>query len=183
MLAAILQSSLVRLVPVGMIALALQRTVLLDLTVDGVIIQLVLALAAAAGAVGGSERGAIAGFVLGLMFDLVEGTPLGSTAIAFTIAGVVAGLLALVAADPQWWLAAVFVGLGAAAGEAMVPVVRLFIGEENPWPPDMVQIVLTVAIAAVVMSPALTPVARWCLRMRGPEWTAPAEETGAGAAR
>ena len=78
---------------------------------------------AGAGASGGSERGAVAGFVLGVMFDLVEGTPLGSTAIAFTLGGVVAGLLALVAADPQWWLKAIFVGLGAAVGEAALPPV------------------------------------------------------------
>ncbi len=50
------------------------------------------------------------GFVFGIMFDLAEGTPLGSTAIAMTVAGAVAGLLALIAADPQWWLGALFVG-------------------------------------------------------------------------
>ena len=73
------------------------------------------------------------GFVFGIMFDLAEGTPLGSTAIAMTIAGAVAGLLALVAADPQWWLGALFVALGTAAGVLTVPLVRVFIGEDAPF--------------------------------------------------
>ncbi|BAN02152.1 rod shape-determining protein MreD [Ilumatobacter coccineus] len=173
MLAALYQSSLIRLVPVGMIVLALQRTLFVDLQISGVIVQLVLALVAAAGAVGGSEGGAIAGFTLGMMFDLVEGTPLGSTAIAFTLAGVVAGLLALIAADPQWWLLAIFVFFGAAAGEALLPVVRLFIGQRNPWPADMAKVVPIVAFSSMVISPIMVPVARWCLRVRGSEWTAP----------
>lgn len=176
MLAAILQSSLIRLVPVGMVMIALQRTVFTEIKVSGVIIQVVLALVAAAGASGGSERGAVAGFVLGSMFDLVEGTPLGSTAIAFTLAGVVAGLLALVAADPQWWLKAIFIGLGAAVGEAMVPVVRVFIGETNPWPPDMLKVVVIVALSSMALSPVMLPLSRWCLKIRGAAWTAPAEQ-------
>jgi rod shape-determining protein MreD len=176
MIAAFLQSSLVRLIPVGVIVLALQRTLVEDMKVGGVIVQLVLALVAAAGASGGSERGAVAGFVLGSMFDLAEGTPLGSSAIAFTIAGVVAGLLALFVADPRWWLKAIFVAFGAAAGEAMLPVVRLFVGQQNPWPTDMIRIILLVALSSAVMSPLLLPLSRWCLKIRGPEWKSPAEQ-------
>ena len=143
----------------------------------GVIVQLVLALAAAAGASGGSERGAVAGFVLGVMLDLADGTTLGSTAIAFTVAGVVAGLLAVFDADPRWWLKTVFVALGAAAGEVTVPVVRLFIGEENPWPTNMVRVVVVVTVTAAVMSPVLLPLSRWCLKIRGSVWKSPAEQS------
>lgn len=177
MLAALIQGPLIRLVPVGMVLLAFQRTILVELRVDGVIVQVLLALAAAAGAAGGSERGAVAGFVLGIMYDLVEGTPLGSTAIAMTIAGIVAGLLPMIAADPQWWLLAIFTALGAAAGEAAAPVVRLFIGEEEPFPPDMVKVVSIVAGAAFVLSPVFVPLARWCFRIRTAEWKAPAEQS------
>lgn len=173
MLAAFVQGPLIRIIPVGIILLALQRTLFVELTVDGVIIQVTLAFAAAAGAAGGSERGAVAGFVVGVMYDLVEGTPLGSMAIAMTVAGVVAGLLALVAADPQWWLAAIFTGLGAAAGEVMVPLVRLFIGETDPFDPRLAVVVPTVAIAAMVMSPVFVPLARWCLRIKPAEWKDP----------
>ena len=176
MFAAFVQSSLIRLIPVGMVMVALQRTVFVDIKISGVTVQIVLALAAAAGASGGSERGAVAGFVLGAMFDLVEGTPLGSTAIAYTIAGVVTGLLALITADRQWWLKPIFVGLGCAAGEAMLPVVRIFIGEESPWPANMPKVILIVALTGALISPALLPLSRWCLKIRGPAWTAPTEQ-------
>ena len=176
MFAAFAQGSLIRLIPVGMVMLALQRTVFVDIKVAGVTVQVVLALAATAGASGGSERGAVAGFVLGAMFDLVEGTPLGSTAIAFTIAGAVAGLLAVITAEPQWWLKALFVGLGCAAGEALLPVVRVFIGEESPWPANMLKVILVVGLAGALMSPVLVPLSRWCLKIRGPAWTAPVEQ-------
>lgn len=175
MFAAFFQSSLVRLIPVGMVLVAIQRTVFVDIKVSDVIVQVVLAFVAAAGASGGSERGAVVGFVLGSMYDLVEGTPLGSTAIAFMIAGIVSGLLALVAADPQWWLKAIFVGLGCAAGEAMMSVVRLFIGDEHPWPTNMAKVIFVVAVAGAAMSPVLLPLSRWCLKIRKSEWTAPAE--------
>ena len=173
MIAGFFQGPLVRIIPVGLILLALQRTILVELQVDGVIIQLMTAMAAAAGVAGGSERGAVFGFVLGVMFDLAEGTPLGSTAAAMTVAGVVGGLLALIAADPQWWLSAIFTALGTAAGVAMVPVVRLFIGEEEPFQQQLAVVLPIVAIAGAVLSPLLVPLARWCLRMKKAEWKQP----------
>lgn len=173
MLAAFVQGPLIRVIPVGIILLALQRTFFVEVTVEGVIIQVMTAFAAAAGAVGGSERGAVVGFVLGIMYDLVEGTPLGSTAIAMTIAGVVAGLLALIAADPQWWLLAIFTGLGAAAGEVAAPVVRVLIGEAEPFDTRLAVVLPTVAVSAALMSPVLVPLARWCLRLKPADWKEP----------
>ena len=177
MFAAFVQGPLIRIIPVGMILLALQRTIFVELTVDGVILQVMTAFAAAAGAVGGSERGAVVGFVLGLMYDLVEGTPLGSTAVVMTVAGVVAGLLALITPDPQWWMLAIFTGLGAAAGEIATPVVRVLIGEAAPFDASIATIVPIVALSAVVMSPLLVPLARWCLRLKPAEGTEPAVDT------
>jgi cell shape-determining protein MreD len=173
MFAAFVQGPLVRVIPVGIVLLALQRTIFVDIQVDGVIIQVMIAMAAAAGVAGGSERGALVGFVLGVMFDLAEGTPLGSTAAAMTIAGAVGGLLALIAADPPRWLAALFTGLGAAAGVLTIPVVRVFIGEPAPFQDRLVVVVPVVAITSAIMSPVLVPLARWCLRMKRPEWTQP----------
>lgn len=176
MLAALWQSQFIRLVPVGMVLLAIQRSLFVELTVAGVIIQVVLALAATCGAVGGSERGAIAGFLLGVMYDLAEGLPIGSTAIPMVLAGTFAGLLALIVADPQWWLAMIFTAFGAAIGEAMVPVVRLFIGVSNPFEPRLTVIVPVVAISAAALSPLFVPLARWCMRIKRPEWVAPPKD-------
>lgn len=173
MFASFIQGPLVRVIPLGLVLLALQRTIFVDIQVGGVIVQLVMSMAAAAGVAGGSERGAIVGFTLGVMFDLAEGTPLGSTATAMTIAGVVGGLLALIAADPHWWLEAIFTALGSAAGVVMIPVVRVFVGESEPFQAQLGVVVAVVALAGAVMSPVLVPLARWCLRMRRPAWKQP----------
>jgi cell shape-determining protein MreD len=179
MFASFIQGPLVRVIPVGMILLALQRTIFVDLQVAGIIIQVMMATAAAAGVAGGSERGALVGFVFGVMYDLAEGTPLGSTAVAMTVAGIVGGLLALIAADPQWWLSAVFTGLGTAAGVAMIPVVRVFIGESAPFQDRLAVVIPVVGAAGVIMSPLLVPLARWCLRLKRPEWSQPIREVRA----
>lgn len=175
MFASFLQSSLVRVIPLGLVLLALQRTLFVDIQPAGVIIQIMMIMAAAAGVAGGSERGAMVGFVFGVMFDLAEGTPLGSTAIAFTLAGVIGGLLALIAADPHWWLEAIFTALGSAAGVATVPVVRVFIGESEPFEAQLGLIVAAMAVAGAVASPVLVPFARWMLKLRRPEWKQPVD--------
>ena len=175
MFAALLQGPLLRLFSVGLIVLALQRTIFADLRPAGVSLQVMLALAAAAGAAGGPQKGALAGFVLGVMYDLAVGTPLGSSSIAMGLGGYVAGYVTSITVDPQWWLAALFTGLGAAVGELTVPVVRTFIGEEHVFDPRLGIVVAVVAAGAMVLSPLLVPVGRWCLRIKRPEWKAPKE--------
>lgn len=174
MLAAILTSPLTRIIPIGMILLALQKTLFIEITPFGVIVQIVMAFAAAAGAAGGPERGAITGFTLGIMFDLAVGSPLGSSAITMGIAGYVAGWVDVIRIDTTWWLAALFVGIGTGVGELSVPVVRRFVGEEDAFVPDLVVIIPVVAVAGAVMSLVLVPVGRWALKIPRPEWKLPA---------
>jgi rod shape-determining protein MreD len=175
MLASLVQGPLLRLASVGLIVVALQRTLFSDLRPAGVSLQVVLALAAAAGAAGGPQKGALAGFVLGLMYDLAAGTPLGSSSITMGLGGYAAGYVTSITIDPQWWLAAIFTALGAAIGEAAVPVVRTFIGEEDVFSPRLLTVVGIVAVGAFLLSPALVPVGRWCLRIKRPEWKAPVQ--------
>lgn len=175
MIAALLTSSLTRVIPIGMMLLALQKTLFVELQPFGVIIQIVLAFAASAGAAGGPERGAITGFALGIMFDLSVGSPLGSSAIVMGIAGYLTGWVDIIRIDTTWWMAAFFVGIGAGIGEACVPVVRRFIGEEDAFVPEMVTIVPVVAVSAAIASIALVPLARWALKLGRPEWKLPAD--------
>jgi rod shape-determining protein MreD len=175
MIVALLRSSITRIVVVGMMLLALQKTIFADMRPAGVVLQVMLAFAASAGAAGGSERGATAGFLLGLMFDLGTGGPLGSSSITMGLAGFVAGYVALINIERQWWLAAIFVAVGSAVGELCVPVVRSFIGDANVYSERLFTIVPLVALAAAVASPLLVPVSRWCLRLGTTEWKAPAE--------
>ena len=171
----LLHSSLTRVIPIGMMLLALQTTLFVEMQPFGVIIQVLLAFAASAGAVAGPERGAITGFVVGLMFDLSIGTPLGGSSLTMGTAGYVAGWCDVIRIDTTWWMAAAFVSLGSAIGEAGVPVVRRFIGEEDAFVPEMWTIIPVVAVAAAALSVALVPLARWALRVAPPEWKLPAD--------
>lgn len=175
MLAALLHSPLPRLIPIGMILLALQKTLFVELQPFGVILQLLLAFAASAGAAGGSERGALAGFVLGILFDLAIGTPLGSSAISMGLAAWVAGMVHLIRIDATWWISAIFVGVGAAVGETTVPVIRRFTGEQDAFVADLWTIVPVVAASSAIMSIAFVPLARWSLSLARPEWKVPAD--------
>jgi len=175
MLASLVQGPLLRLASVGLVMVALQRTLFSELRPLGVAVQIVLALAAAAGAGGGPQKGALAGFVLGMLYDLRAGTPLGSSSLSMGIGGFVAGYALSITVDPQWWLAMIFTGIGAAVGETMVPVVRSFIGEESTFTTRLWTIVPVVAVASMVLSPLLVPLGRWCMRVKRPEWKAPLE--------
>ena len=175
MIAAFVQGPIFRLLPVGVLLLALQNTLFVELRPAGVVVQVVLALAAAAGAAGGADNGALAGFVLGVLYDLGSDSPIGATALTMALGGIVAGIAWTITVDPPWWLAAVFTMLGAAAGEAAVPVVRVFIGESEAFEPRFYTVVAVVALAAGILSPVFVPLSRWCLRIRKPEWKALAE--------
>jgi len=171
MFASLVQGPLPRLALVGVMLVALQQTLFVDLRPAAVTIQIVLALAAAAGAAGGPQKGALAGFVLGLMYDLRAGTPLGSSSLSMGVGGFVAGYSLSITVDPQWWLAMIFTGIGAAVGETMVPVVRSFIGEEGHFTPRLFTVVPVVSAAAMILSPVFVPVGRWCMRVKKVDWS------------
>jgi hypothetical protein len=106
-----------------------------------------------------------------MMYDLRAGTPLGSSSISMGVGGFVAGYSLSITVDPQWWLAMIFTGVGAAVGETMVPVVRSFIGEEDHFTPRLFTVIPVVAVAAMVLSPVFVPIGRWCMRVKKTDWT------------
>lgn len=167
---AFLTGPLVRLFPVGLCVLAMQRTVLTETPVFGVVLQVVLALAAATGAGTGPERGAIAGFTLGLMYDLATGSPLGLTALVYALAGFVAGYVLTITPTPQWWLASLFTAIGAAVGETAVPAARVLIGQDGWFTSRLFVVVPVVAAFALLLSPLFVPLGRWCMCVKKPKW-------------
>lgn len=171
MIASFVQGPVPRLLLVGVLVVALQQTLFTELRPADVTVQIVLALAAAAGAGGGSQKGALAGFVLGLMFDLRVGSPLGSSSLTMGLAGFSAGYVTSITVDPQWWLAGLFTGLGSGIGEAIAPLIRVFIGEEYDVTFRLPVVVAVVAGAALVLSPVLVPIGRWCMKVKRTDWT------------
>ena len=166
----LLRRPILRIVPVGLMLIALQRTAFANAHPFGVHLQIVLALCAAAGVPGGAERAAWMGFVLGVMFDLANGFPLGQHGLAYGLAGFVAGLVNAVAVDPHWWLKLIFVSLGGAVGEFTVPVVQTFVSDGGWQGQRLGRILPVVAVTCAVLSFLFTHLGRWCLAIRKKTW-------------
>ena len=163
---------LLRLVPVGLLALSFQRVLFAAHPVHDVKLQLVLALVVAAGAGGGADRGAVAGFVLGLMYDLSGNTPLGLMALAYGVGGMTAGYVQTFTPDPQWWLASIFAFFGAAVGEAAIPLAEVITGQSG-WITSEIRWTLPIVAGfAAVMCPLLMPTGRWMMGVKRKKWKA-----------
>ena len=176
MFASLVQGPLLRLFSVGLVVLALQRTLFADLRPAGVSLQVMLALAAAAGAAGGPQKGALAGFVLGLMYDLAVGTPLGSSSLAMGLGGFVAGYVHV---DHRSTRSG---GWRPCSPGSARPSARRWSrssarssARSRSSSRASVSSSAVVAVGAMVLSPLLVPVGRWCMRIKRPEWKAPKE--------
>ncbi|MUH52707.1 MAG: rod shape-determining protein MreD [Actinobacteria bacterium] len=152
--------------------IALQRVVMPNMRLWGVVPQIVLALCAASGVAGGPDRAAWFGFVVGLMFDLGTGSPLGQHALAYGLAGYVSGVVNVVAVDPHWWLSMAFVALGGAVGELTVPIVSTFVSDGGWHGQRLSTILPVIAITCGVLSVLFIPLSRWCLAIRKKTWKA-----------
>ena len=161
-----------RILLVGLTVLAIQRVVFARHPFLDVKLQLVLALVVAVGAAGGADRGAVAGFALGLMYDFAGNTPLGLMALAYGLGGIVAGYTQTLTPDPQWWLASIFAALGAAVGEASIPLIHVLTGQNGWVTSKMFWEVPVVAVASGLACTPLMPVGRWMMGVKRRKWKA-----------
>ena len=159
-----------RILPIGLLALSLQRLVFAEHPVHDVKLQFVLAVVVAAGAVGGPDRGAVVGFVLGLLYDLNGTTPLGMVALAYGLAGMTAGYVHTLVAEAQWWIASFFALIGAAVGELSVPFLGEVIGDGGWITSRLLVQIPIVAVSCGVLCPALMPVCRWMVGVKRKKW-------------
>jgi cell shape-determining protein MreD len=165
-----------RLIPIALVVLAIQRTVCAAYQPAHVAVQVVLALAAGAGAGAGSERGAFAGFALGMMYDLGVGTPLGLSALAYGLAGLTAGYVLSITPEPQWWLASIFVVIGAAVGEGSIPFIKFLTGQDGWIDQRLLKVIPIVAVSAGLLAPLFVPLGRWCVGAKRRTWRAIVDE-------
>lgn len=161
-----------RLLLVALMAVSVQRVVFASFSVFDAKLQFVLALVAAAGAAAGSDTGAVAGFVLGVLVDLTGNTPIGQVALAYGLAGMAAGYLHTFTQEPQWWWTALFAGFGAAVGEAAIPVIDVISANGDVVDTSLPTHVPVVAVAAMILAPALAPVGRWMMSVKRRKWKA-----------
>ncbi len=159
-----------RILPIGLLALSLQRLLFAQHPLNDVKLQFVLAVVVTAGAVGGPDRGAVVGFALGLLYDLNGTTPLGLVALAYGLGGMTAGYVHTLVTEPQWWMASFFAMIGAAIGELSVPFLGQMIGDSGWITPRLLVQIPIVAGAAGLMCPALMPICRWMVGVKRKKW-------------
>lgn len=156
----------VRTILVGFPALALQTTIVADMRIAGVVVQLLLAMSIASGVSAGSEKGALAGFTLGVMMDLVLTSPFGLTALVYGAAGFVGGYFHSKTIGNPAWLDAV--GLGVLSGAATLthPVLANWVGVEGWLSARVIRVAIVLSVVHVVIAPVVVPVMRWAQAVR-----------------
>ena len=158
---------LVRIFMVGLPFLALQTTLLTEMRVGDIVIQLMLLLAVAGGVAGGPERGALVGFAFGMMVDLVfPAHPLGLTAFVYGLTGFLAGYINSLTADHPWWLTMIVVGVASALGTVLYPVVAMMVGIDGLLTSHVIRTAIVVGVVNAVLAPLFMPVMRWCLAIK-----------------
>ena len=162
--AAWLPGSLVwRVALLSVVVVFIQISVVSEVPVFGVSVDLTPLLVAFVGLLCGSTIGAVAGFCVGLLVDLALMQTLGVTSLTFTIIGYWAGRLRELR-DPQAALTPLFVG-AAAASTAMVgySVIEFLLGVDAPVSFELLrEIVVGVLLDTVVALPMWALVRR-CL--------------------
>lgn len=172
----LLNRPILRLVLLGVVALSIQTTLLADMSLDGIVVQLMLCLSVAAGVSGGPERGALVGFMFGTMFDLVLSTPLGLTALVYGLAGFVAGYVNNLTANHPWWLGSIVVGLSTALSTFVHPVFASWVGVDGWLTVRVVEVALVVSLFNAVLAPIAVPLMRWGLVIKRRARLAPPPE-------
>jgi rod shape-determining protein MreD len=156
-------SLLWRVAILSVVVVFVQISVVSEVPVFGVSIDLSPLLVAFTGLLCGSMLGAVAGFAVGLLIDLALMQTLGVTSLTFTIIGYWAGRLRELR-DPQAALTPLFVGT-AAATAAMVgySLIEFLLGVDAPVSLELLrEIVVGVLIDTVVALPMWALVRR-CL--------------------
>jgi rod shape-determining protein MreD len=149
---------------VGLLSLAVvlvQISVLSDVSVFGVSIDISPLLVAFVGLLCGSMVGALTGFAVGLLIDLALMQTLGLTSLTFTLIGYWTGRLRELR-DPQAALVPLLVG-AAAAATAMIgySLIEFLLGVDAPVSFELVrEIVLGTIVAAVAAIPVWALVRR-----------------------
>lgn len=172
----LLNRPVLRVVLLGLLALSVQTTLLADMTIDGIVLQIMLGLSVAAGVSGGPERGALVGFMFGIMFDLVLSTPLGLTALVYGLAGFVAGYVNSLTVSHPWWLGSIVAALSTALATFVHPVFATWIGVDGWLTVRVIEVALVVAAGNAVLAPLAVPLMRWALVIKRRARLAPPPE-------
>lgn len=151
------ESNLARVAAVGaliVVALALQSTVLAQVTVLGVIPQVVLVVVVSLAYSDGERVGVVSGFFAGLLLDLLlPQSIIGLTSLVYTLIGYGVGSSRQYAPQESVWTPVLVVALSSAVAEVGYALLAIILGQ--PW----VSIAFTAKVVGLVVlyNTLLTP--------------------------
>lgn len=153
-----------RLVLVSLLVLSLQTTLFSEVRPFGFAIQILAIFVASAGATHDVYTGAVAGLVSGFMYDAILATPLGISALVLGAVGAGAAVMLQPFRDPTWWLRLLVIGIAAALGDVVTPLVKAVVGLDGWLEWRILGVMLVTFVAAGVFAAPMIPLARWTLR-------------------
>lgn len=156
-------SLLWRVAVLSIVIVFLQISVVSEVPVFGVSVDLSPLLVAFTGLLCGSTVGAVTGFCVGLLIDLALIQMLGVTSLTFTIIGYWAGRLRELR-DPQAALTPLFVG-AAAAAVAMVgySIIEFLLGVDAPVSLQLLREIVVGVLVDTVIALPMWALVRRCL--------------------
>jgi rod shape-determining protein MreD len=152
-----------RVVILSVVIVFVQISVVSEVPVFGVSVDLSPLLVAFIGLLCGSMMGAVAGFCVGLLIDLALMQMLGVTSLTFTIIGYWAGRLRELR-DPQAALVPLFVG-AAAAASAMIgySVIEFLLGVDAPVSFELLREIIVGVLVDTAVALPMWALVRRCL--------------------
>jgi len=145
------------------VALLVQSTVGVGISILGVHLDLMLLLPIAAGIGGDAEEGAVMGFVAGIAADLLLPTPFGLSALVYCLVGFVVGYSTGSIVREVWWFTPVVALAASAVAVMLYAVLGAVLGQDQFLQLNLAAIVGVVSIAnAILILPAIR-VVRWAL--------------------
>jgi rod shape-determining protein MreD len=148
--------------PLAMLfVLVLQSSLLSEMRLGVVRPDAMVLLPICAGMVGGSERGAVVGFFAGVLSDLFLQTPMGLSALTYSVVGFAVGGLHTGVLRAAWWIGPVTAMVASGVSVLLFVLIGAVVGVANLIRPDLVLIVLGVAVINGPLSIAVTRLMNW----------------------
>ncbi len=148
------------------VVLILQVSVMPQITLQGVVVDLLVATAVLGGMNGGSERGVVIGFSAGLIADLLVHTPFGIIAMVLTLTGYAAGSLVVPVASSGRVVRSLIAG-GLTTGSVLVFVLIAWLLELTyVTESGVLRIAVVNGVVVALLNPLGERVVRWALLAR-----------------
>lgn len=154
-----------RILAVGLVvlvSLAIQTTVLSQLTLLGVIPQLVLVVVVSLAYLDGGRVGLVAGFFGGLLLDLQlpPDSIVGLTALVYTLIGYGVGYFRQYSIGESVWTPVLAVALGSAVAEASYALLAIMLGRSWVSPVFTAKVTGLVVLYDALLTPFVFPLVR-----------------------